>query len=106
MSAVDRPGIFRPFAAGLGAGIAAASSLLTAPAGPVFLIWMLIVNRAGSRVSKALALCCGFVIPSIPFLRLLIKSPHNVIFGVLQYWLPSIARWSGTALPRITLAKS
>ncbi|HVV47204.1 MAG TPA: hypothetical protein VHC72_18460, partial [Bryobacteraceae bacterium] len=87
MRAVDRPSLVRPFAAGLGAGIAAASSLLTAPAGPVLLLWMMIVNRAGSRVAKAAAFIVGFAIPSIPLLLLLVKSPHNVFFGFVQYQL-------------------
>jgi len=87
MSAVERPSLMRPFAAGLGAGIAAASSLLTAPAGPVLLVWMTIVNRAGSRAAKVAAFVVGFALPSIPLLRLLVQSPHNVIFGFVQYQL-------------------
>src|SRR6185312_3779039 len=70
MSAVDRRSLIRPFAAGLGAGIAAASSLLTAPAGPILLIWMTIMNRAGNRIAKGAAFIVGFAIPSIPLLRL------------------------------------
>ena len=42
-------GPVRAGAAGFFAGMAAASSLLSAAAGPVFLIWMLVCNRAGSR---------------------------------------------------------
>ena len=87
VTAVDRPGILRPAAAGLCSGIAAASSLLTAPVGPILLIWMLIVNRAGGRVKKLVAFCAGVFVAFIPLLRLLIKAPHPVIFGFLQYQL-------------------
>ncbi len=102
MSAVDRRSLIRPFAAGLGAGIAAASSLLTAPAGPILLIWMTIVNRAGSRIMKAAAFIVGFAIPSIPLLRLLIEFPHNVFFGFVQYQLLyRKVEWDGAALHNI-----
>jgi hypothetical protein len=87
VSAVDRPGILRPAAGGLCSGIAAASSLLTAPVGPILLIWMLIVNRAGGRAKKLVVFCAGVFIAFIPLLRLLIEAPHPVIFGFLQYEL-------------------
>ncbi|HVY93813.1 MAG TPA: hypothetical protein VHA14_13725 [Bryobacteraceae bacterium] len=102
MSAVDRPSILRPFGAGVGAGIAAASSLLTAPTGPVLLVWMLIVNRAGSRIAKAAVFIAGFAIPFIPLLRLLMESPHNVIFGFLQYQLLyRKVEWEGATMHNI-----
>jgi hypothetical protein len=102
MKAADRPSLVRPFAAGLGAGIAAASSLLTAPAGPVLLVWMTMVNRAGSRVAKAAAFLVGFAIPSIPLFRLLVKSPHNVFFGFVQYQLLyRKVEWEGASLHNI-----
>jgi len=102
MSAVDRRSLIRPFAAGLGAGIAAASSLLTAPAGPILLIWMTIMNRAGNRIAKGAAFIVGFAIPSIPLLRLLIESPHNVFFGVVKYQLLyRKVEWDGAALHNI-----
>ena len=46
-------------AAGVCAGIAAASSLLTAAAIPVLLVWILIYSHAGRRFSKALAFLVG-----------------------------------------------
>jgi hypothetical protein len=98
MSAAGRASAVRPFAAGLGAGIAAASSLLTAPAGPVLLAWLMIVNRAGSRAAKAAAFLVGFAVPSLPLLRLLIESPHNVIFGFVKYQLLyREVEWDGAA---------
>jgi hypothetical protein len=102
MSAVQRRGIIRPFAAGLGSGIAAASSLLTAPAGPILLIWMTVLNRAGNRAAKALAFVAGFAIPFLPLLRLFLESPHNVFFGVVQYQLLyRKVEWEGAAMHNI-----
>ncbi len=87
VSSVERPGILRPALAGLCSGIAAASSLLSAPIAPILLIWMLARNRAGSRVAKFLAFCTGIIVAFIPLLRLLSKAPNPVIFGFLQYQL-------------------
>lgn len=102
MNAVERHGILPAFGAGVCAGVAAASSLLTAPVAPVMLIWMLLMNRAGNRAAKAIALCAGFVIPSIPLLKLLIESPHNVIFGFLQYQLLyRKVEWDGAVMHNI-----
>jgi hypothetical protein len=99
VSSVDRPGAVRPALAGLCCGIAAGSSLLTAPVGPVLLTWMLIVNRAGSRVKKILAFCAAIVVGFIPLLRLLIKAPDPVIFGFLQYQLLfRKVEWDGAGL--------
>ena len=87
ITAVDHTWILRPALAGLCAGTAAASSLLTAPVAPILLVWMLIANRAGSRVKKLLGFCAGVLVAFLPLLRLLIKAPHPVIFGFLQYQL-------------------
>jgi len=87
VNSVDRPGILLPAFAGLSSGAAAASSLLSAPVAPILLIWMLVVNRTAGGVKKLLGFCAGVTIAFIPLLRLLIKSPHHVIFGFLQYQL-------------------
>ena len=87
VSAVDRPGLLRPALAGLCAGLAADSSLLSAPITPILLIWMTIVNRAGSRGAKFLSYGLGVLIAFVPLIRLLIQSPDHVIFGFLQYQL-------------------
>ena len=86
-SAVNRSGILRPGLAGFCSGIAASSSLLTAPIAPLLLIWMLIVNRSGGVARKFVAFCAGVLVAFVPLLRLLIKAPHQVIFGFLQYEL-------------------
>ena len=72
---------------GLCAGAAAASSLLTATAAPVFLIWMLIYNRAGSRWLKGAAYFVGGAIPFLPVAWLLKQSPRVVIFNLFEYHL-------------------
>jgi len=82
--------------AGLFSSAAAASSLLTAPFAPVLLLWILIVNRVGSRIVKLAAFTLGAIIPCLPLLWLLIQSPEKVVFDVLKYHLffRTVA-WSG-----------
>ncbi len=87
VTAVDHPGLVRPGLAGLTSGIAASSSLLSAPVAPILLIWLLIVNRVGGTMKKFVVFCVGVLIAFVPLLRLLIKAPHQVIFGFLQYEL-------------------
>jgi len=87
VSAVDHTGVLRPALAGLTSGVAAASSLLSAPVAPILLIWILIVNRTGNTTKKFVVFCLGVLVAFIPLLRLLIKAPHQVIFGFLQYEL-------------------
>jgi hypothetical protein len=87
VSSVDRPGALRPALAGLCAGAAAASSLLTAPVAPVLLLWMLVVNRTGHWFTKFAGFVTGVIVAFVPLLRLLVQAPHPVIFGFLQYQL-------------------
>ena len=82
---VDRRNLLLPAAAGFFACTAANASLLTAPVGPVLLIWMWIYNRAGNRWLKSAVYALAAVIPSIPFLRLLILSPKQTLFSVVDY---------------------
>jgi hypothetical protein len=85
--AVDRKGFLASLSAGLLAGAAAASSLLTVPLAPVLLVWMLIYNRIGSRVTKSAAFLFGMAIPFWPVLRLFAKAPYVVFFNVVEYQL-------------------
>ncbi|MEP6539341.1 MAG: hypothetical protein ABJF23_28650 [Bryobacteraceae bacterium] len=71
--------------AGLLAGAAASSSLLTAPVAPVLLLWILIYSRAGLRWAKGAAFAAGGVLAFLPLIRLLIESPRQVYFGVIEY---------------------
>ena len=83
--AVDREGALAAAFAGLLAGAAAASSLLTAPVAPVLVLWMLVYNRAGNRWTKAAAFAAGVTAAFLPLLRLLIQSPRQVYFGIIEY---------------------
>lgn len=72
-------------AAGFSAGVAAASSLLTAPMGPVLFVWML--RAPGSRRTRILAFIAGGLIPFLPLLRLFLMSPKVVFFGAVKFHL-------------------
>jgi hypothetical protein len=73
------------FGAGFCAGAAAASSLLTAPMGPVLFVWML--RSPGARLKRILAFIGGGLIPFLPLLRLFLKSPKVVFFGAVKFHL-------------------
>jgi hypothetical protein len=82
--------------AGLACGVAAASSLLTAPVSPVLLIWILVYNRAGLRWAKFAAFVLGEAAAFIPVLWLFAQGPRQVLFGVIQYnLLYRQLDWSG-----------
>jgi hypothetical protein len=83
--AVARPQFRMSALAGLFAGAGAASSLLTAPASAVLLIWMWLYNRAGNRWFKAAAFVAGAIVPCVPVLALFAQGPHQVIFNILTF---------------------
>jgi len=71
--------------AGFCAGAAAASSLLTAPMGPVLFLWIL--KSPGARLKRTLAFLAGALIPFLPLVRLFLKSPKVVFFGAVKFHL-------------------
>jgi len=71
--------------AGLACGIAAASSLLTAPVSPILLIWILVYSQARLRWAKFAAFILGDVAAFIPVFWLFAQGPRQVFFGVIQY---------------------
>ncbi|HXP86237.1 MAG TPA: hypothetical protein VN841_16040 [Bryobacteraceae bacterium] len=83
--AVDRSGPLRAAEAGFLAGMAAASSLLTAAAAPVLLVWLLFYNRAGSRWTKFSAFCAAAAMPFAPMIWLAWQGPRQAWFNVIQY---------------------
>ncbi len=85
--AVGRISPFAAMGVGLCAGAAAASSLLTATAAPVYLLWMLLYNRAGNRWVKGAAYCLGGAIPFAPAFWLWLQSPRPVMFNLFEYHL-------------------
>src|SRR5450432_2864420 len=94
--AVDRSGSLLSGSAGLLAGAAAASSLLTAPVAPVLLVWILIYNRAGSRWTKFVWFAGGTLISWVPVLWLFTQGPRQVFFNVIEYMLLyRRVEWSG-----------
>jgi hypothetical protein len=81
--AVEREGASPAAAAGFMAGAAAASSLLTAPVGPVLLLWMALRNRAGSRWVKLAAFLGGGAIAWLPIAWLYRQGPRQTIFNLV-----------------------
>jgi hypothetical protein len=71
------------FGAGFCAGVAAASSLLTAPMGPVLFVWML--KAPGHRIKRILVFIAGGFIPFLPLLGLFLKNPKVVWFGAVKF---------------------
>ncbi len=68
-------------AAGFLASGAAACSLLTAPAAPVFLVWIAL-QRRWKRVAAFLA---GATIPWLPTVCLILQGPHQAWFNLVEY---------------------
>lgn len=85
--AVDRSGPLLAGLAGFSAGVAAASSLLSAAAAPVLLVWMLFYNRVGSRWTKLIAFIIGTAVPFAPVYWLFWLGPRQTWFNLVQYHL-------------------
>jgi hypothetical protein len=83
--AVASSSIWLCLLAGLMAGTASGASLLTVLAGPVMLLWILVYNRAGSRLAKCAAFIAGNAIPFAPVLWLYLQKPREVLFTVFQF---------------------
>jgi hypothetical protein len=71
--------------AGIAAVGAAGCTLLVAPAAPVFLLWLLIFNRTGSRWLKAAAFAFGGALTVIPEYLLWRQGHEQVIFAIFKY---------------------
>jgi 4-amino-4-deoxy-L-arabinose transferase-like glycosyltransferase len=71
--------------AGLCAGGAAASTLLTAPVPLVLLLWLVFWNVEGSKLLKAAAYLIGCAVPFTPVFWLYLQGPKQTLFNVLQY---------------------
>jgi hypothetical protein len=83
--AAGSSGILCAFIAGLFAGTASGSSLLTVLAGPVMGLWLLVYSRVGNRFLKLPAFAIGNAIPFIPLLLLYLQKPREVLFTVFQF---------------------
>ncbi len=73
--------------AGCAAGASAASSLLTVPAAPVVLLWILVYNRVGRRTARFSAFIAGTAVPFLPVLWLFVQGPFQVRFGIIDFHL-------------------
>lgn len=73
------------FGSGLLSGAAAGCTLLTAPAGPVLLLWFWLRAHGIGRVRNAAAFIVGVLIPFTPVFWLFAKAPRVVFFNIVQY---------------------
>jgi len=85
IGSIDRRGPVLPLFAGLFGGIAAASSLLSAPVACVLFVWLWFKNQTGGRIVKAAAFIAGAAVAFIPVFWLFALAPHQVFFNVVQY---------------------
>ena len=85
VAAVRNPRAAQIFAGGLLAGASAGSTLLTAPAVPIMLVWAWLYNAAGSRVTKAIAFVAGCLVAFLPEIILLVRAPAQTFFNVVHY---------------------
>jgi hypothetical protein len=83
--AVDRPRWLTSAAAGLFAGIAAASSLLSAAVAPVLLLWIVFCNCAGNRWQKSAGFILGMFVPFTPVFWIFVRGPRQTWFNLFRY---------------------
>ena len=83
VAAKRREGAGLPALAGFLAGVAAASSLLSAAALPVLLVW----TALGKRWKRAAAFLAGALVPFLPTLWLLAQAPRQTWFNLFEYQL-------------------
>lgn len=74
-----------PLACGLLAGIAAGSSLLTAPVLPILALWIWHYDRVGLPWRKAFAFAGGVAIAFLPVIWLYVKNPEQTLFNIVRY---------------------
>jgi len=106
VAAVERPGASHAAAAGFLAGAAAASSLLTAPAGPILLLWIALRNRAGNRWGKVAAYLGGAAIAFSPIAWLYRQGPQQTLFNLILYQTKYRHNWNGATKQDITALTS
>jgi hypothetical protein len=80
-----RVSLLPPFCSGVLAGVAAGSSLLTAPVLPVLLVWIWVYDRVALGRRKALAFLVGCGIPFLPVMWLFFRGREQTIFNVVKY---------------------
>jgi hypothetical protein len=93
--AVARRGASFAAATGFMAGAAAASSLLTAPVGPVLFLWIALRNRAGKRWGKLAAFLASGAAAWLPIAWLYRQGPDQTLFNLVLYQLKYRHHWNG-----------
>jgi MFS family permease len=104
--AVERTGALRAAAAGFLAGAAAGSSLLTAPVGPILLVWLYLRNRAGNRRAKIAAFLAGGAVAWLPIAWLYREGPVQTLFNVVLYQMKYRHKWNGATHQDISALSS
>lgn len=87
IASIERRNLLIPLLAGLAAGAAAGSSLLTAPVGPVLVLWMVFQRQASARWLRVGAFLAGVAAAWIPVMWLFAQSPRVVLFNLIHYHL-------------------
>lgn len=95
VAAVEGGGVLRSGAAGFMAAAGAAASLLTAPVGPILLLWIALRNRGGNRWVKVAAYLGGAAIAFLPIAWLYHQGPQQTLFNVALYQLHYRHNWNG-----------
>ena len=85
LAAADRGSFWLTVLAGVASGAAAASTLLSAPLGPILLIWLAVRARAGRRIAAGGALVAGELVGVGPLLVDFALWPRQVTFDVIGY---------------------
>lgn len=85
-TAVQRGG-WTPFWGGVCSGVAAASSLLTAPVGLVLVFWIARHSRKNERWAGSVKFLGGAVLPFLPVLIIGLKKPRAVFFNLVEFHL-------------------
>ncbi len=83
--AVERESAIAAALVGCFASVAAAASLLTFTAAPVFLLWILYYNRAGKRWLKFAAFAVGAAVPFAPVWVLFARGFSQTWFNLFRY---------------------
>lgn len=86
-AAVRQPGVLLPFSAGMMAGAAAASSLLTAPVCVVLIVWLVRHDLGSDRRRKCISFAVGAVLPFLPLIWLGLLAPRPIFFDLVEYHL-------------------
>ena len=101
VTSVSRPGMLCPFLAGLAAGMAAASSLLTAPVLLILIVWLAKFDQTGESRRKCFGYASGAVLPFLPLFWLGVLAPRQALFDIVEYHLfhrvgsqGSMIRWN------------